>query len=216
MIKLNVGCGKTVAEGWTNIDKSPSVLLSAVPQLRKALEAARVLTPEQAEGFPAGVIHANVVKHIPAADKSVDFVYSSHMIEHLSRWECLRFLRESRRVLRPGGVLRLATPDLELMVHDYLNASSPFNRTAKTPADAFCMEYRAYANVEANVARGLIRKFLSADSHQWLYDHASIAELLGEAGFSDIRRCSYRHGLTPDLPAVEHRERGLFVEALAG
>jgi predicted SAM-dependent methyltransferase len=212
-VKLNIGCGKTVAPGWINIDKSPSVLLSAFPRLRQALLATGILAPEQAEGIPTGVIYANVVNRIPANDESVDFVYSSHMIEHLSRWEGMRFVRNCRRVLRDGGVIRLATPDLRLMARDYLNASSPFNRDAPTPADAFCVEYRAYSTPQVNLVQRIIRKQLGGDSHQWLYDQDSIAKLLREAGFNEISACSYQNGLTPDLVSVEHRERGLFVEA---
>ena len=213
VVKLNVGCGKTVADGWVNIDNSPSVLLSAVPRLRGALKAAAILTPQQAEGIPRGVVWANVVKRIPIQDGRADFVYSSHMIEHLSRWQGLRFVRECRRVLRDGGVLRLATPDLELMVRDYLSGTSPFNHDAKTPGDAFCAEYRAYSDVQLNGVKSIIHKLLSGDSHQWLYDRASIAELLREGGFAEINSCSYRQGSVPDLSAVEHRQRGLFVEA---
>jgi predicted SAM-dependent methyltransferase len=214
-VKLNVGCGKNVVQGWINIDKSPSVLLSATPWLRKLLLASAVLTPEQAEGFPQGVVHANVVKRIPAADESADFIYSSHMIEHLSRWEALSFVRECHRVLRRSGALRLATPDLAVMVNDYLNGTSPFAGAVSTPADAFCLEYRAYANSQVNPVRGLVRKLMGGDSHQWLYDSASISQLLREGGFNEITACSYQRGLTPDLASVERRERSLFVEARA-
>jgi predicted SAM-dependent methyltransferase len=215
-VKLNIGCGKTIADGWINIDKSPSVLLSSFPRLRKALLATRVLEPQQADGFPPGAIHANVVNRIPIADNSADFVYSAHMIEHLSRWEGLRFVRECRRVLRDGAVIRLATPDLEMMARDYLNGRSPFMESAKTPADAFCAEYGAFANSQGNLVKAAIRKLVSGNSHQWLYDQTSMAELLREGGFTEITPRTYRQGLTPDLVSVEHRERGLFVEARVG
>lgn len=215
LVRLNVGCGKTVLDGWVNIDKSPSVFLSAFPRLRKGLHRIRVLAPEQAEGFPRGVTYANVTKRVPADDESVDYVYCSHMIEHLSRWEGLSFVRECRRVLKPGGVLRLATPDLSLLVEDYLSGTSPFRDGGLTPADAFCAEYRAYSNVQANPVKALVRKLVSGDSHQWLYDQASVEALLREGGFTEVTHCQYRHGLTPDLGLVEHRDRGLFVEARA-
>jgi predicted SAM-dependent methyltransferase len=216
VVKLNVGCGKTVASGWINIDKSPSVMLSAFPRLRRALFASRILTAQQAEGFPSGVIHADVAKRIPLEDGSADFVYSSHMIEHLSRWEGLRFVKECRRVLKTGGLLRLATPDLATMVSDYLNGTSPFSGETRTPADAFCFEYRAYSNIDSNAIKSLIHKLVSGDTHQWIYDHTSIAELLREGGLTAVAPCAFQLGRTPDLASVEHRERGLFVEAQAG
>jgi hypothetical protein len=112
-----------------------------------------------------------------------------------------------------GGVLRLATPDLELIVRDYLARSSPFLEDAGAPADALCTEYRAYSNTQLNPIKHVIRKLVGGDYHQWLYDCESLSLLLGEVGFSDVTQCSYRRGSMPDLPAVEHRERGLFIEA---
>lgn len=212
-VKLNVGCGRTVADGWINVDKSPSVRLSALPRLRSLLLKVGALNAAQAEGFPPGVIHANAAKRLPAADSSIDFVYSSHMIEHLSRWEGLNFVREARRVLRPGGILRLATPDLKLMIDDYIAGTSPFTNGTRTAGDAFCAEYRAFANPQVNPVQRLIHRFAGGDTHQWVYDQSSIAALLREGGFTNITPRAYREGETPDLESVEHRERGLFVEA---
>ena len=210
--RLHLGCGADVVPGWVNIDKSPSVLLSRAPSLRRALGRGGLLTPEQARGFPPGAVRADVSKRIPSADASADFAYSSHMIEHLSRWQALAFFRECRRVLRPGGVLRLATPDLEVMIRDYSDNSSPLLAEQPTRADAFCAEYAAYSD-PPSVVRRLTKKWLGGDSHQWLYDAESLTFLLKESGFAEVIRCSYREGKVPDLDLVEHRERSLFVEA---
>ena len=57
---------------------------------------------------------------LPFADASFDGVYHSHLLEHLPRDRALPFLQECRRVLKPGGVLRLAIPNLEAMARLYL------------------------------------------------------------------------------------------------
>ena len=212
-IKLHIGCGADVFPGWVNIDRSPSVLLHRAPRLRRALLALRILTPQQAAGLPAGIVRADVSKHIPAATASVAFIYCAHMIEHLARWQGLAFLRECRRVLAPGGVLRLATPDLELMVADYVQGTSPF--AGATRGDAFCSEYGAYSDPDANLARKLSKKILGGDTHQWVYDTESITRLLHEGGFTHVDRKSFREGALPELEIVEQRDRGLFVEAVA-
>lgn len=210
--RLHLGCGADVVSGWVNIDKSPSVLLSRAPTLRRALGRVGLLTPEQARGFPPGAVRADVSNRIPAADASAEFAYSSHMIEHLSRWQALAFFRECRRVLRPGGVLRLATPDLEEMIRDYTHNRSPLLAQQPTRADAFCAEYGAYTD-PPSVLRRFVKKWLGGDSHQWLYDAESLTFLLRESGFAEVTRYSYRKGSVPDLDLIEHRERGLFVEA---
>jgi predicted SAM-dependent methyltransferase len=50
---------------------------------------------------------------LPFAAESVTLIYSEHMLEHLPAHTGARVLREAYRVLAPGGVLRIATPDLE-------------------------------------------------------------------------------------------------------
>jgi SAM-dependent methyltransferase len=211
--RLHIGCGPSVFPGWVNIDKSPSVLLARFPWLRKLLFRLRLLTAEQARGFPEGVVFADVSKRIPAESSTVDYIYCSHMIEHLSRWQALAFLRECHRVLRPGGWLRLATPDLALMVRDYQLGTSPFLEDGFTPSDAFCAEYAAYADAPGNPASRMIRKLAGGDNHQWLYDGEGLENLLREGGFTTIESRSFREGSVPELDSIEQRERGLFVEA---
>lgn len=211
--RLNIGCGPSVYDGWVNIDKSPSVLLGRFPALRRLLFRLRLLTPEQARGFPAGVVFADVSKRIPAEDDSVDFIYCAHMIEHLSRWQALAFVRECNRVLRPGGWLRLATPDLELMIRDYTDRTSPFLVDGSTASDAFCAEYAAYADAPGNQARRMIRKLAGGDNHQWLYDAEGLGSLLAEGGFETFEQRTYQQGSVPELERIENRERGLFLEA---
>ena len=45
---------------------------------------------------------------------SFDMVYSGESIEHITRAEAEQVLREARRVLKPGGVLALDTPNANL------------------------------------------------------------------------------------------------------
>lgn len=112
-MRLHVGCGSTVVPGWVNLDKSPSVYLARVPGLRAALAKVRVLTPEQADAdFPPGIVHADVRNGLSYPDASAAYVYSSHLIEHMARWQAQEFLRECRRVLAPGAPLVMVTPNV--------------------------------------------------------------------------------------------------------
>jgi len=211
--RLHIGCGPSIFPGWVNIDKSPSVLLARLPAIRKLLFRLHLLTAEQARGFPKGVVFADVSKRIPAESASVEFLYCSHMIEHLSRWQALAFVSECHRVLRPGGWLRFATPDLGLMIRDYLDGTSPFVDDGSTASDAFCAEYGAYADAPGNQGRRMLRKLAGGDNHQWLYDGEGLESLLHEGGFEIVERRQFREGSLPELEQIEERERGLFVEA---
>jgi SAM-dependent methyltransferase len=92
---LNLGCGTRFHSAWTNIDFT---------------------------GATAEVISHNLRHGLPYADDAAEVVYHSHVLEHFSRDDGRAFLRECRRVLKPGGIIRVVVPDLESIVATYLRA----------------------------------------------------------------------------------------------
>lgn len=96
-IKLHVGCGTLYKDTWINIDNN---------------------TDNNIEKLD---INHDLSKGLPFDDLAVDFIYNEHFIEHLSREDGLLFLKECFRVLKNGGVLRIACPDLDDIIKNYLN-----------------------------------------------------------------------------------------------
>src|SRR5438445_2136934 len=90
---LNLGCGSRYHARWINIDIVPA-------------------GPD--------VIAHDLRQGIPLPDNSCDVVYHSHVLEHLRRAEAKYLLCECYRVLKPGGILRAAIPDLERICSAYL------------------------------------------------------------------------------------------------
>lgn len=123
-IRVNIGCGKSQTDGWVNFDNSFSVRAARWPVVIPALTRLRVLGPDSVElmrlARARNIRFANATVRIPCADGSAAAVYSSHMIERLDRGEARAFLGEVRRILHPGGVLRIAAPDLAQLVEGYL------------------------------------------------------------------------------------------------
>ncbi len=68
------------------------------------------------------VLAHDLLQPLPFADRSFDFVYHSHVLEHFRRDDAAPFLAECLRVLRRGGVLRVVVPDLEMIARGYLDA----------------------------------------------------------------------------------------------
>src|SRR5271163_2177762 len=96
MVKcLNLGCGSRFHPDWVNLDLYPS-------------------SPT--------VQQWDLQKEFPFPDGSFDVVYHSHVLEHFSRRDGLRFLERCCKVLRPEGILRVVVPDLERIVKLYVNA----------------------------------------------------------------------------------------------
>lgn len=119
---------------------------------------------------------ANAIARIPCPAGTASAVYSSHMIEHLDRAEARAFLAEVMRVLRPGGVVRLAAPDLSRLVRNYVSTGDADEFVASTHMGlARPAGLRAWANW----------MLVGPRHHLWMYDGDSLLRLLGEAGFKD-------------------------------
>jgi SAM-dependent methyltransferase len=208
-LKPHLGCGSFVVPGWENVDKSWGVTLARIPAARRVLARMRILTDEQARAaFPEGIVRADVRHGLPYPDGSVIAVYSSHMIEHMTRWQGFEMLRECHRVLAPGGVLRLATPDLRELIDEYVRGESP---KGPTPADSFVKQLETFREEPGSLAQRLVRRLLTAP-HQWLYDEQSLVQLLDDAGFVDARRREFLDSAIDDAAALERRPGSLFVE----
>lgn len=66
------------------------------------------------------IYFGDALKGFPLPRASCTIVYASHVLEHLYRLdEAPRFLRECKRLLQSGGVLRLAVPDLRVYISQY-------------------------------------------------------------------------------------------------
>ncbi len=92
---VNLGCGSVYHPDWVNLDSIPAGDLVRRWDIRRPLP------------FKAG---------------EVDACYASHVLEHLPRSSAEDLLQECRRVLKPGGIIRLAVPDLEGIASAYLKS----------------------------------------------------------------------------------------------
>jgi predicted SAM-dependent methyltransferase len=173
---LNLGCGTNPAHGWVNLDRSPGLELRRVPPVVRRGLSALGLTESLTE-WPDNVRRVDVTRGLPFAGGSVDAVYSSHMLEHLSAADAGRVLDECRRVLKPNGVLRLALPDLRAMATTYLASS------AVDAADRFVEEtLLGWSEMPKGVRR--LVGIVSGARHRWMYDAASIQQRCRNRGFT--------------------------------
>ena len=168
-LKLHLGSGATRLPGWVNIDAHPAELSL---DLRWGL---------------------------PFEPQSADYVFMSHVFEHLYYpEESSSVLRDIHRVLSTGGRLRLIVPDIELCIQAYSKNDAAFmaNRqhtwawwpTATTRLEDFL----AYAGAGPRASHFL-------EGHKFGYDFETLAHALTTAGFSDIQRSTYMGSQDPVL-----------------
>lgn len=233
---LNLGCGYKTAEApeVVNIDWGIYQRIGRSPALSRV--APYVIGPERTKRLRA--LSENIVVHdlskgIPAEDGSVAAVYHSHLLEHLDQPVAEGFMREVRRVLRPGGIQRISVPDLERAAraliedldredgdHDVYVAAI-LEQSVRREAHGTSLQSRPRRIVE-NLIMGDARK--RGETHQWMYDFKNLSALLERTGFSDVRRVAYdvseipgwdEYGLDRDETGGEYKPESLYVEAKA-
>ncbi|MED7953833.1 MULTISPECIES: methyltransferase domain-containing protein [unclassified Streptomyces] len=154
----------------------------------------------------------DISKPLPFADASVDWVYAEHLIEHVTMPVAVGWLREARRVLRPGGVLRITTPDLARYLVGYATD------------DGFLAKHRRRLTtlgfgppMPARPAF-LVNQIFRHYGHQWIYDLDELRHVLTRAGFEpgQIRPCAYREGARADVADLDtafRTDETVYVEA---
>jgi predicted SAM-dependent methyltransferase len=68
------------------------------------------------KGLPVLIVVLPLSSPTPFASDTFDFIFSEHMIEHVSHDDGAKMLAECHRVLKPGGHIRITTPDLAFLV----------------------------------------------------------------------------------------------------
>ena len=197
VVKVNLGSGLSVAPGWINVDASLNVFFAKYPKpILKMLYKMSGFNQWYSQEEYCNTLENSIFIHhdikygIPFPDESIDYIYSSHLLEHLYRKNAKELLEEARRKLRKGGVIRTCVPNLEYVVNLY-----------------------QHGDKERAVER-FFAYFSSLHDHRYIYDFDLLRQLLEEAGFSDIKRCSYAQGRTSDIENLDNRpEETLYVEA---
>jgi predicted SAM-dependent methyltransferase len=173
--RLNWGCGSHIAPGWINSDVKAATGVDLVADVRHGL---------------------------PLVSGSMDYVVSVHALPELSYSEQVPVLSELRRVLRPGGALRLALPDLRKGIDAYLRGDL------------------GYFKVDEDAAKTLGGRFIA---HMLWYGYSRTlftvdfaGELLERAGFVDVVACEAGQTASEfaEIVALDNREdESFFIEA---
>lgn len=144
--KVHLGCGKKHLPGWFHVDALPLDHVDHVGRVE-------------------------VLDFIP--DNTVALIYACHVLEHFGRNTYLDALREWHRVIRPGGVLRLAVPDFAAAASLYMQGTLP----------------RGIEDVRGLVTGGQRDQY---DFHGMIFDEASLGDALKSVGFAETRLWDWR------------------------
>jgi predicted SAM-dependent methyltransferase len=147
-----------------------------------------------------GVAYLDCTRPFPFESDTFDYVYSEHFIEHLERDQGVACLREVLRCLKPGGVFRLATPDLD----QYVGLFAP---TLGAEQQRYLDQFRKLFGLEALTPCGLLNLAMHSWGHRFLYTRAELAEELRRAGFAHVDGAEVGESQHPALRGIEQHQK---------
>jgi SAM-dependent methyltransferase len=192
-MKLNLGCGAHVPEGWLNVDYSLGARVVKIPFFRRFNRAVKLFSTE----WDSRIYLHDLTTKFPWGDGSCDFVYSSHTLEHLSKEEGRRFLEECHRVLRSEGVIRIVVPDLQYQIGEYVEG--------RVKADLLLEKLGVlYGYSKAGWKQRLAPFF--EFPHKCMYDNTALVQILKDIGFATSSRAAFDSEI-PDIRVIELDDR---------
>lgn len=145
---LNLGSGRNPLSGWMNADINP---------------------------FSGAQIWLDLRDRWPIDDGTVRVVYSRHCMEHFTEKDLRSIIRQSYRVLQPGGGVRIGVPSLETAIQQYLRRDFAF---------------AGWLPQTEPLAKTFIRYITDNGNHPILLDFEYLQRILEDAGFVGTTRQS--------------------------
>jgi predicted SAM-dependent methyltransferase len=174
--RLNWGCGKHPPAGWINSD---------------------------AAGWDGVDYVVDILEGLPIERDSIDYAVSVHALPEIPYADLLAALHELKRVLKPGGTLRLVLPDIDKGIDAYHRGDR---------------DYFLVPDEDANtIAAKVVVQTIWYGHTRTPFNHDFIEELLLKDGFAQVHRCAFQQTASPfpEIVTVDNREReSLFVEAV--
>jgi predicted SAM-dependent methyltransferase len=144
-MKLHLGCGNKYIPGYVHIDT----------QYYDHID------------YVADISELPFIK-----DNSVEVIYVSHVLEHMSRHTYIDVLREWYRVLLPYGKLRIAVPDFDKVVYYYMNTNNDINK------------------ILGFLVGGQKNTY---DYHNMVFNYDLLSHILYDIGFTDVYKYDWKN-----------------------
>ncbi|MBM3210890.1 methyltransferase domain-containing protein [Candidatus Poribacteria bacterium] len=171
--KLQIGSGMNAIEGWLNTDINP----------RK------------------GIIYLDAYKKLPFENNTFHYIFNEHFIEHLPYRMGEKMLKECYRILKPGGKIRISTPDLQFLIKLYgENKTQSQKEYIQWAADIMFPDDLKGISEDTFV----INNFFYNWEHKFIYDENSLTNLLISCGFINVLRYDIGESDDDNLRNLEH------------
>ncbi len=172
ILKLHIGSGKNVKDGWLNCDIEP---------------------------LSTKVAYINVTKKFPLKDNTFDYVYSEHMIEHINHKDGLLMLNECFRILKPNGIIRITTPDIDNLIDIFHNDQNKYD-------DYINWSYEVNDLVNKSSIE-VFNNFFQSWGHKFIYSKSFMKNHLENIGFKNLNFFNICQSGNDELKNLENIDR---------
>lgn len=179
---LHCGCGNTIIPGFLNTDRGDS-------------------------GWSTQEFKMDVEKKFPFLDGELDYIYSEHMIEHLSYDGSKNYIKESYRCLKPGGIIRTAFPKIEFLMDAYKNPELYkiyIHTHYKMFNTQLIDDFHGIENIPISF---LINDCYHMWGHQVMYDMNAIKKMFELVGYINIKECDFDESDHQIFKGIEHSNK---------
>ncbi|HEY3302562.1 MAG TPA: methyltransferase domain-containing protein [Candidatus Binatia bacterium] len=149
------------------------------------------------------IVYLDATKHFPFADGTFDYIFTEHHLEHLSFVDGRFMLKECFRVMKRGGRIRISVPSLDVLIQLFTAPDTPEKRRYIQSVGEACFAgagpYNACFAMNAAVFHW---------GHRFLYDRATLTQVLESVGFADVRGFDPLASDDPHLRSLECRNAG--------
>ncbi len=154
--KLQIGSGHNLLKGWLNTTLYP---------------------------IEPGAVFLDARRPFPMPAESLDYIFSEHVIEHLEFEEAMAMLCECKRALKPGGRIRIATPDLKQIIALYAQPDGEEQaRYIRWIMRTFRPKFGEFSPAHA------VNQSFHGWRHKFIYDELTLRQALKDTGFQSITR----------------------------
>lgn len=204
-IYVQYGCGTCAPINWHNYDASPTLRLQQLPLFGDFLKRKMSVI------FPNNVRYGDIISGLPYNKNTIDGIYCSHTLEHLSLFDLRIAIKNTYELLKTGGVFRCVLPDLEFCARKYLvNLENGILDSS--------LSFMGSDTLLGHIHRekgfiAFIKSFYGNSNHLWMWDFYSLSNELKNAGFTKIRRAYFND--SKDEMFLDVEDVGRFDNALA-
>jgi len=151
---------------------------------------------------------------IDLPDESCEIVFCSHVFEHIPHVQLPLVLAEINRILKPNGILRILTPDLEKVARAYVEKDDHFFRLAKEEDESLrgdlgyggmLMNFIVSPGQDTALLDRSLNKFIAGYAHLYSYDYDMLKIMMTQLGYS-TRKAEFCDSVIDEMKVPLHVE----------